>query len=342
MPFITDRLESLQKQQEDISLKETNKEQLVNELPQKSFVSRFSYQLQEVMTFLKANIIGQDEALRSIEKILKVVKAELNDSQRPLAVALLLGPTGVGKTSTAKLLAQALSKNEDNFCRIDMNTLAQEHYTASLIGAPPGYVGSKEGNTLFSAQNIAGTYSVPSVVLFDEIEKANQNVLLSLLEVLDSGELTLTSGVKKISFRNAIIIMTSNIGAREVFSYRKKHGNLNYRKEKKIVKKKVEENFLPEFINRIDHILYYQSIDKTQLEQIINLELRTLKSRGLGDIIISQKVMKELITSYNFVYGVRDIKRMFYNDILPLIADRILNNEQVSIIDLQDCKFVIR
>ena len=135
MPFITDRLESLQKQQEDISLKETNKEQLVNELPQKSFVSRFSYQLQQVMTFLKANIIGQDEALRSIEKILKVVKAELNDSQRPLAVALLLGPTGVGKTSTAKLLAQALSKNEDNFCRIDMNTLAQEHYTASLIGA---------------------------------------------------------------------------------------------------------------------------------------------------------------------------------------------------------------
>ena len=126
MPFITDRLESLQKQQEDISLKETNKEQLVNELPQKSFVSRFSYQLQEVMTFLKANIIGQDEALRSIEKILKVVKAELNDSQRPLAVALLLGPIGVGKTSTAKLLAQALSKNEDNeICVATTNPFVQ-------------------------------------------------------------------------------------------------------------------------------------------------------------------------------------------------------------------------
>lgn len=337
MPFITDRLESLQNQQESLNQNEGNLS-----FYKKNFVSRFSYEVQDVMDFLKTHIIGQDEALKSIEKMLKVVKAELNDSQRPLSVALLLGPTGVGKTSTAKFLAQALSKNMDNFCRIDMNTLAQEHYTASLIGAPPGYVGSKEGNTLFSAQSIAGTYSVPSVVLFDEIEKASKEVLLSLLDVLDSGELTLTSGVKKISFRNAIILMTSNIGAKEVFNYRKKHKDSSYKKEKKIINKKLEQSFLPEFINRIDHILCYQSIYKKQLEQIINLELQILHSKGLGNIVFSKKAKKALIDSYHFAYGVRDIKRLFYNEILPLIAERVLNNNENSIIDVKYGKFIVK
>lgn len=343
MPFITDRLEFLQNAND--SLKDSPQKQEKEHTAvssQKTFVSRFTFEIQAVMAYLKAHIIGQDKALKSIEKILKIVKAELSDPQRPLAVALLLGPTGVGKTSTAKLLAQALDKKQTNFCRIDMNTLAQEHYAASLIGAPPGYVGSKEGNTLFDTQSIAGTYSCPSVVLFDEIEKASKEVLLSLLDVLDSGELMLTSGTKKIDFKNAIILMTSNLGAKELFAYRKRHKKSNALKEQKIIKKKLEQTFLPEFINRIDYILYYSSIDKKQLSQIIELELEALQAKTSGRIILSKKARKALKDAYHFTYGVRDIKRLFANEILPLAAERILNKQSVCIISKQQGNFVVQ
>src|SRR5690606_32324507 len=125
--------------------------------------------------------------------------------------SLLLGPTGVGKTEVVRLIAEAIHGQPDAFCRIDMNTLAQEHYAAALTGAPPGYVGSKEGTTLFDAEAIAGTFSRPGIVLFDELEKASTEVLRSLLNVLDSGRLTLSGGGRTLDFRNCLIFMTSNV-----------------------------------------------------------------------------------------------------------------------------------
>ncbi|MGE8542323.1 MAG: AAA family ATPase, partial [Acinetobacter sp.] len=144
---------------------------------------RFHFEPAAVMQALKQRIIGQDAALNEIEKMLHVVKADFSSPERPLSVTLMLGPTGVGKTETVRLIAEAIYGRADAFCRIDMNTLAQEHYAAAITGAPPGYVGSKEGHSLFDETAIAGSHTRPGIVLFDELEKASIEVLRGLMNV---------------------------------------------------------------------------------------------------------------------------------------------------------------
>ena len=147
---------------------------------------RFHFEPQAVMQSLRQRIIGQDAALNEIEKMLQVVKADFSSPERPLSVTLMLGPTGVGKTETVRLIAEAIYGRSDAFCRIDMNTLAQEHYAAALTGAPPGYVGSKEGHSLFDETAIAGSHTRPGIMLFDELEKASNEVIRGLMNVLDT------------------------------------------------------------------------------------------------------------------------------------------------------------
>ena len=147
---------------------------------------RFHFEPNKVMELLRSQIIGQDHALNEIEKMLHVVKADFSSPERPLAVTLMLGPTGVGKTETVRLIAQAIYGQPDAFCRIDMNTLAQEHYAAALTGAPPGYVGSKEGHSLFDETAINGSHTRPGIMLFDELEKASPEVIRGLMNVLDT------------------------------------------------------------------------------------------------------------------------------------------------------------
>ena len=218
---------------------------------------RFHFEPSEVMQKLRERIIGQDAALNEIEKMLHVVKADFSNPERPLAVTLMLGPTGVGKTETVRLISEAIYGRADAFCRIDMNTLAQEHYAAALTGAPPGYVGSKEGHSLFDETAIAGSHTRPGIMLFDELEKASNEVLRGLMNVLDTGKLTLTAGTKTIDFRNCMIFMTSNVGAQAAQQYLDK---LNFLPKKMqdvclkrvptqtIIEKVMQRKFDPEFL----------------------------------------------------------------------------------------------
>lgn len=212
MPFINDKLESqrLESQRtEDHCLENHNYESQSCEnrrdnaanLPEKSLTpakkrlinSRFLFDPDSVIKKLRRRIVGQDHVLTDIFSTLKVLKADIADSQRPLYVGLFVGATGVGKTELVRVLAEAIHGQADAFCRIDMNTLAQDHYAAAITGAPPGYVGSKEGNSLIDVEKVQGSYSRPGIVLLDEIEKAGTEVIRALLNVIETGQLRLTS-----------------------------------------------------------------------------------------------------------------------------------------------------
>lgn len=163
--------------------------------------SRFAFNPAQVMALLRSRIVGQEHVMRVVEALLNVVKVDIGERERPLTVNLFMGPTGVGKTEIVRLLALAIHGRADAFCRIDMHTLAQEHYSAALTGAPPGYVGSKEGVSLFNSELIQGTYSRPGIVLFDELEKASKEVVRSLLGILENGQLTLAGGSRTLDFQ---------------------------------------------------------------------------------------------------------------------------------------------
>ncbi|WP_019243437.1 MULTISPECIES: AAA family ATPase [Bacillus] len=212
MPFINDKLEyysnQIDKEKEQLELTEYT---LQKENPLAKRPSRYVFQVEKVMDRLQKSIFGQENIMDKLEGMLRLVHADISANDRPLYVAMFLGPTGVGKTETIRILAESIYGNKEQFCRIDMNTLTQEHYAAALTGAPPGYVGSKEGHTLFDEEKIAGTFSKPGIVLFDEIEKADSHVIQTLLNVFDNGKMVISSGERTIDFRNSLIFMTATL-----------------------------------------------------------------------------------------------------------------------------------
>ena len=296
--------------------------------------SRFVFEPERVMALLRGRIVGQEALLAQLEGMLKVVKADLGDPARPLAVTLLLGPTGVGKTETVRLIAEALHGRPDAFCRIDMNTLAQEHYAAALTGAPPGYVGSKEGTTLFDAEAIAGSFSRPGIVLFDELEKASDEVLRSLLNVLDSGRLTLAAGSRTLDFRNCLVFMTSNLGAREAWAYRERFARgwrrllgLRPRGEAQVVEQALHRRFDPEFLNRIDRVLGFARIEQDQLGALLRIELAKLNQRlarrGV-QVELDAAAERLLCRGQDARFGARDLVRRLRRELEPLLAEALL------------------
>lgn len=316
-------------------------------------LSRFHFKPEEVMKALRANIIGQDDVLSSIEEMLYLVKADFGIKQRPLAVNLFLGPTGVGKTETVKIIAQSILGNTDGFCRIDMNTLAQEHYAAALTGAPPGYVGSKEGNSLFDTEAIQGSFSKPGIVLFDELEKASTEVIRALLNVLDTGHLVLSSGTHEIDFSNALIFMTSNIGVKELNAHRasqnkglKKWFGSETVDDKSYLKQALQKKFDPEFLNRIDRILSYDYLSDQWLDKILDVELEKLnlrlkaKNATLG---LDETARTQLYTYYDEDYGARNLAQHIRVKLEPLLARAILSDDQATsfIIKYLDDTFII-
>jgi ATP-dependent Clp protease ATP-binding subunit ClpA len=321
MPFITDKLKDLNERQQV---------QMEEEEHGKRIVTRFRFNVAQVMNKVRLRIFGQEEVLKRLEDMMNIIWADIADPNRPLYTALFLGPTGVGKTETVRVLSEAIHGTKDDFCRIDMNTLVQEHYAAALTGSPPGYVGSKDGNSLFQADKIEGSYGKPGVVLFDELEKANNQVIYSLLNVMDNGLMKMTSGEKTINFRNSMIFMTSNIGSQEIMDYA--NGGLKFTCRKllwflwpahwgktehdflkALVMKKIENRFTPEFINRFDDIFIFQWLPKQELEGILNINIDHLNHRikKYGCNVSIDEGVKQFLLQKGFDkrYGARLLKR---------------------------------
>lgn len=339
MPFINDMLDGRRLQQAGQQGEASNTP--VSTAPSRLGASRFVFDPAQVMQQLRRRILGQEPVLNAMESMLKVLKTDLADPQRPLFVALLVGPTGVGKTELVRVLAEALHGQADALCRIDMNTLAQDHYSAAITGAPPGYVGSKEGTSLIDSEKVQGSYSRPGVVLFDEIEKAGPQVLRALLNVLDSGHLRLSSGTRSIDFRNSLIFMTSNIGAREWLRddvdgvvtsasiWRRLLGRIGRspaRMQRRVMRH-VEQFFDPEFVNRIDQIHLFQRLHQQRLPGLIAIELdrlnRRLAVRHLR-LCLGEDAQQFLLSRYDAHYGARSMRRAFRHWVETALADYLL------------------
>lgn len=334
MPFINDRLEA-------------NREAIARSAAQTNPVraSRFLFDPDAVAELLRSRIVGQDEVLDAMDDMLHTVKADIGNEQRPLAVTLFLGPTGAGKTETVRLIAQAIHGSADKLCRIDMNTLAQEHYAAALTGAPPGYVGSKEGQTLLDIDAIQGSFSKPGIVLFDELEKASNEVIRALLNVLDRGRLVLAAGNREIDFRNTLVFMTSNIGAHDVASYRNRYQRgwrrwlrLQPSSEAELIDSALHRRFDPEFINRIDRILPFQRIDREWLPLLLDIELEKLQQRlqrRAVSVQVDEAAKTFLCSSFDSRFGARDLARRLRMELEPALARSLLNHPDADVFEVR-------
>ena len=281
----------------------------------------------QIESWLKNKIIGQEDSLKKISNTLRRARSGLNDPKRPLGSFLFLGPTGVGKTETAKSLACFLFDDEKSLLRIDMSEFMEKHSVSKLIGAPPGYVGHEDGGKL--------TESIRrrpfKVILFDEIEKAHPDVLNILLQVLDDGRLTDSQG-RLVDFRNTIIILTSNMGANYFDDWQNtSQENKSIKLLKNNIMSSVKTFLRAEFINRLDEILFFTKLNKNNIKVIAELQLKELSKR-LNEININlswdEKVVN-LITleGYNPEYGARPIKKTIRYLIEDKISDLILKEE---------------
>ena len=288
----------------------------------------------DLKSTLSRRVIGQDEALTLVSDAILRQRAGIKDSNRPIGSFMFLGPTGVGKTEVARALAESLFDSESHIIRIDMSEYMEKYSTSRLIGAPPGYVGYEEGGQLTEKVR-RNPYSI---VLFDEIEKAHPEVFNLLLQVLDDGRLTDSQG-RVVDFRNTIIIMTSNIGSEYL---------LNNERDK--VDALLHQTFKPEFLNRIDEIVYFSPLSKETQERIVDKMLNLLGKRleeNYYSFGFSESLKKWILdSSYSPVYGARPIKRFIQNKVETEIANKIISQEVDTkskyLVDYSNDKVVIK
>ncbi|MCG8410887.1 MAG: ATP-dependent Clp protease ATP-binding subunit [Bacteroidales bacterium] len=281
---------------------------------------------------LKKNVIGQDPAIEKIVKSIQRNRAGLKDPNKPIGSFIFLGPTGVGKTQLAKILALYLFDSADNLIRMDMSEYMEKFSVSRLVGAPPGYIGYEEGGQLTEKVR-RRPYSV---VLLDEIEKAHPDVFHLLLQVLDEGQLTDSLG-RRVDFRNTIIIMTSNIGSRQLKDFGQGVGFSTKAKQesssqhaKSVIQNALKRSFAPEFINRLDDIVIFNTLTKEDIHQIIDIELKGLYSRveALGYSIEITKEAKDYITEKGFDsnFGARPLKRAIQKYLEDPMAEAIIKS----------------
>ncbi len=288
---------------------------------------------------LAKEIIGQDEAISALSKAVKRGRSGIKDPNKPIGSFLFLGPTGCGKTETCKALAKLVFNSEDDIIKFDMSEYMEKHSVAKLIGSPPGYIGYEEGGQLTER-----VFKKPySIILFDEIEKAHPDIYNILLQILDEGILTDSNG-RKIDFKNTIIILTSNIGAKELFAnkslgFAKNNSNEPKDAVKKNVMSEVKKSFNPEFINRLDDIIVFNKLKEADISKIADILINRTLSRvqSVVEVNITKELKEEIIKEgFSEEYGARPLKRAIQNLIENPIADFIIENgtKQRSVISL--------
>jgi len=283
---------------------------------------------------LQKNVVGQNEAVKKIARAMRRNRIGIKDPNKPIGSFIFLGSTGVGKTHLAKQLAKQVFGSSDALIRVDMSEYQEKHTVSRLIGAPPGYVGYNEGGQL-TEQVKNKPYSV---ILFDEVEKANKDIFHTLLQMLDEGHLTDSLG-RKINFKNTLIIMTSNIGVKKLqdFGTGIGFGGSSYSNEeqkKEILKKEMKNYFSPEFLNRIDDTIIFNSLDQDSVNKIVSIELQNLIKR-LGELKLQFTFDEKLVNhiskvGFDDVYGARPIKRAIQDEVEDLISELVLNGDVVE------------
>lgn len=310
-------------------------------IPLQKLEEKESEKLLKLESILHKRVIGQEEAVTAVSRAMRRGRVGLQDPNRPIASFLFLGPTGVGKTELSKALAEAMFGSENSLIRVDMSEYMEGHSVSKMIGSPPGYVGFDEGGQL-SEKVRRNPYSV---VLFDEIEKAHPDVFNILLQVLDDGHITDSKG-RKVSFKNTILIMTSNVGAKRIvepknlgFSSRSSKEQ-DYETMKKNVMEEVKKLFKPEFINRVDEIMVFHQLDKDNMREIVTLLSENLIKRSKKQMDISLKITpalkNHLVDKYtDLKMGARPLRRAIQTvveDALAeeILADRVKSGDTVS------------
>ena len=292
-----------------------------------------SERLMQLEETLHHRVVGQEEAVASVAKAIRRGRVGLKDPNRPIGSFLFLGPTGVGKTELSKALADAMFGSENALIRVDMSEFMEKHTVSKLIGSPPGYVGYDEGGQL-SEKVRRNPYSV---VLFDEVEKAHPDVFNVLLQVLDDGHITDSTG-RVVDFKNTVIIMTSNAGAENIVTP-KTLGFLSVNDEahshedmKGKVMDEVKRIFKPEFINRIDEIIVFHTLGKEQIGQIVDIMMQAVNKRTLEQMKLSIELDEQaknylVEKGYDSKYGARPLRRAIQNEIEDPLAEQILQGK---------------
>ena len=344
IPKLEKELEELNKQNKNEILSDTVDEEDIakiisnwTKIPISKLVGGEREKIIHLEENMKKRVKGQDEALKLVSEAIIRSRAGIKDPNRPIGSFIFLGPTGVGKTEVAKTLAYELFDDERHIIRIDMSEYMESHSVSRLVGAPPGYVGYDEGGQLTEAVR-RNPYSI---VLFDEIEKAHKDVFNILLQILDDGRITDSQG-RTVDFKNTIIIMTSNLGSEFILE--------NVPDKDKLVMDELKRTFKPEFINRIDEIIMFKSLDKKTVYEILDKIISDIEKR-LDDKKIKLNLTsaaKDYIINNSFdeKYGARPIKRFVSRNLETLLATEIINDnikfgETVNI-DVKDDQLIIK